>query len=281
MINKAVDIVVLSIIPKLELRAILREMDRQWPMATKQVAAGTTYLYSFKNHQEWDMRVAVKAIYEAGNLSSALETTSMLSRFKPKFALLCGIAGNINHNKRNLGDVIVSGSYAFKLPTRMSEGEEIEYTMPRIPNVTPKMQNLAQRIFFENDVLFEDKDSERYLNGHILDDSTHLEIGKIFCWDLVLDCDSFRRSLLKEDREYRAVEMEAAGFFRAIESFNGLSGHDVEGLVFRGLSDPASGKADSDQSNVNWRGYAARNAARAMVTFMDNLSPDDCKDVSF
>lgn len=281
MSDNMADIAVLTIIPKIELKAILHEVEQKWPTAIKKVAAGSTYLYSVKTSRDWDIKIAIRAIYEAGNLNSALETTSMLSRFRPKFSFLCGIAGNLNHAKCNLGDVIVSGSYAFKAMTRMSEGEEIEYTMPRIPNVSPKMQDLAQRVFFDNEVVFDDKDAQRYLNGHKLDDPTHLEIGKIFCWDLVLDCDSYRRQLIREDREYRAVEMEAAGFFRAIESFEKLYRCPVNGLIFRGLSDDASGKAKSDKSNVQWRGYAARNAARAMVTFIDSLAPEDCRDTSF
>lgn len=78
----------------------------------------------------WRPRIAIRAIHDAGNLASAIEKTNLLHRFHPRFAFLCGIAGNVNHEKRHLGDVVVSSSYAYRLATRMSEGKRIEWAMP-------------------------------------------------------------------------------------------------------------------------------------------------------
>lgn len=266
----------MTILPKIERVEIIKEIKRQWPDTREQAMKEYTSRFEIINANNLPLSIAVKAIYHAGNLECALETTTMLSRFRPALAFLCGIAGNINHDKRKLADVVVSGSYAFKQFTRMSEGKHLESTLPTVPPISRSMQNLAQRIFAENTVDFTGDDIKDYTNGHPTQLALpKMEIGKIFCWDLVLDCNATRLELVQEDREYRAVEMELAGFLKAIETYRNFSKRPLDGLAFRGLSDPASGKTTADASDINFRAYAARNAARVMTTFIDKLTEHD------
>ncbi|GJE26424.1 phosphorylase family protein [Methylobacterium organophilum] len=280
-IESSADIVVITIIPKLERQAILKEFSSKWPAANKRDLPGSTTLLEINTSKNWRPRIAVRAIYEAGNLACAIETTNMLSRFNPRFAFLCGIAGNMNHDKRQLGDVVVSGSYAYKSFTRMSSGKKLESTMPNGPVISRKMFDRASDYFASNFIDFSGSDVRQFLGDCSLPRESESEVGKIFCWDLVLDCDETRRELVASDREYRAVEMEMYGFLRALQAFSDLRRHPIDGLVFRGLSDPASGKSNSDHGKTNWRGYAARNAARCLASFINDLSEDDCMDLNF
>lgn len=275
------DIVVISILPKLELQAILAEFERQWPSERFQPSQGSTNLIEVATQSGWRPKIAIRAIHDAGNLASAIETTNLLHRFHPRFAFLCGIAGNVNHEKRHLGDVVVSSSYAYRLATRMSEGKRIEWAMPSGPAISRRMHDRAGTFFASNDIDFSGADLKTFFGKAKIHQPAAVEVGKIFCWDMVLDCDETRRELLEIDREYRAVEMEMAGFLKAIAAFSNLKQMPVDGLVFRGLSDPASKKAVTDVSTVKWRPYAARNAARALVQFIHSMSEDDCEDSAF
>ena len=47
------------------------------------------------------------------------------------------------------------------------------------------------------------------------------------------------------------------------------------------IANPASGKGGSDAGAIKWRPISARNAARAMVAFIDNLAEKDCSSSKF
>jgi nucleoside phosphorylase len=275
------DIVVISILPKLELRSILSEFEKRWPKAEISRMAGSTTLFRVKNSKGFEIKIAVRAIHDAGNLSSAIETTNMLSRFFPRFAFLCGIAGNLNHDKRQLGDVVVSSSYTYKAFTRMSANKKLEATYPNGPTISRQFRERAASFFADNEVDLLGPEQKKLLGKAVLKKPNVVESGKIFCWDLVLDCNETRQELITQDREFRAVEMEIYGFLKSIEAFGDLHEHPVHGLAFRGLSDPASGKQSSDASDVDWRKLAALNAARSLAHFIDDLSEEDCVDTRF
>lgn len=275
------DIIVVSIIPKLELQAIIKEFSKKWPTAEIKQLPGSTTLFKVTTKKAWVVRIAVRAIYEAGNLNSAIETTNLLARFFPRFAFLCGIAGNLNHDKRKLGDVVVSGSYAYKQYTRMSSGRKLEATMPNGPAISRQMLDKANSHFGSSSIDFSGDDVAGIIDGSSSSAPVEVEVGKIFCWDMVLDCDDTRIELIGSDREYRAVEMELYGFLKSMQAFGDLHNHPIDGLAFRGLSDPASGKGASDGGKKNWRAYSARNAARALADFIDGLAETDAADTRF
>lgn len=86
------------------------------------------------------------------------------------------------------------------------------------------------------------------------------------------------------DRQLAAVEMEGAGFLKAIASHarhfidrpwrRGRAG-GADALVVRGISDPAADKAATDAGAKPWRRIAARNAAQTVVLIVHTLKDRD------
>lgn len=277
---KQADIVILTMLRKVELSAIENVFKQKWPDAAYETLPGSTLFFRASTNNDWNPTIALRCINGAGNLNAAAETTNMLSRFRPRFAFLCGIAGNLNHDKADLGDVIFGDGVTFRQYTRISEGRDLSSTEPTVDGFSQHMRDVLHRIV---------GDLRTDLNGPVAQavsgsNAAHqnkIRTGKIFCWDMVLDCNETRLEIAKQDRELRAVEMEAAGFFKAIDSFKRLlrtpeTDFPIDGMIVRGLSDPACGKVLSDSDNVNWRALAARNSALALADFIFEMQEHDC-----
>lgn len=261
-----VDVVILTILPQLELRVLLEECRSHWRNAKSLHFQGLDF-FKLENQKGFPLTIAVKTTRRKGNLSAAIEISTLLERFKPSFAFLCGIAGNINPLKNSLGDVIISDSCNYQRYTRMSEGRKLEKSVDHASVVSDRMFNIFNREF--------NRSSSFELPG-----DAKFEFGKLFCWDMVLDCEISRAEIVAEDRDVRAVEMESAGFISAVEAYNQSRRVSVGSLVFRGLSDPASSKAGSDADPRNFREIAARNASKALLHLLNQLEKDDCRPYS-
>lgn len=234
-----------------------------WPNHVHLNLRGIDYFRVVNSHG-WPLSIAVRATRLKGNLCAAIETSNLLERFKPSFAFLCGIAGNLNHSKHSLGDVVISDRYRYQWYSRMTEGKKLKKSSEERQVRSSRMQDIVNREFF----------AVKRANPFR---GKNPEFGKIFCWDMVLDCDESRQEIIEFDNDLVAVEMESAGFISAVESFNQQRQFNVGPLVFRGLSDPATGKRESDLAPKGYREMAAHNTAEALAYFIDNLKKDDCE----
>ncbi|WP_170421937.1 5'-methylthioadenosine/S-adenosylhomocysteine nucleosidase family protein [Ruegeria arenilitoris] len=279
------EIVIVTMLRKVEFSAINDVFKAKWPRASFEELPGSTLFFRANCSSGWSPRVAIRCINGAGNLNAAVETTNMLSRFSPRFAFLCGIAGNIDHQKCRLGDVVVGDGFTFRQYTRVSEGKKLESTDPPVNGFSQHMRDVSHRIVSEIQPELNGHAAETVAGGSIPHENKCM-LGKIFCWDMVLDCNETRAEIHDQDKKLKAVEMEAAGFYQAIDAFKRLRrtkdrDYPLDGVIFRGLSDPASGKKQSDGGSTNWRGLSARNAAVVLADFIDAMHEGDCEAVGF
>ena len=150
------------------------------------------------------------------------------------------------------------------------------YKSPQISKITFKISSLdiASRIAKENEF-------ERCIGINKRMPKFHHSV--IFSWDLVLSSTVYCAELVKNNRHRLAVEMEAAGFFGAINYYASQAKRyglelKVDGLAIRGLSDYANDKDKSDlDKTVNWRSVAASNASIVTCDILDNLEDEHFK----
>lgn len=279
-------ILVITVIPGVELDSVLAVFkDKYRGGAIINNTGDNAHTIELTNSHGLPLRIAACATEQSGNLSSALETTRNLLRFYPRLAFLCGIAGNMRPDRCELGDVIIPAKIEYRRYNRVSKGERLESTSDTRP-----IEDAVRKRFTD------------FITTHPLDLSLnnpyafaaatalagrgrprpplieHKGDCKALCWDMVLDCETTRSRLCNGDNMLRAVEMESEGFFSSLQLVSEKVGYKISGMVFRGLSDLASGKLASDNEiTVKWRNYAAWNASRVMVEFINDLREDDFK----
>ncbi len=266
-------------IPDTELRAInqvLRasgasEIDLTSPSSGE-------YYYEYRNRQGFKARIAVSCCDGQSNIESAITTQIVLFRHNPRYVFLCGIGGGLKIDKIRLGDVVVSPEVLYRRFTKVEEGGRFAPEVFNVP-VSDGGKKLSQRFFSSCDHI---KKVQSSLNDG---DLFAIHDEKVLSWDLVLDDAATKERLLSDlDRQIAVVEMEGAGFLKAVDSYSrhyiyrpwhASKVGAVDALVVRGISDPAAGKALIDAGQKPWRLIAARNAAQTVLAIIDLLAEKD------
>ena len=279
----SVDFLIVSIIPDLELKSVLNEFSlyygaRDGYSSTK-LEAGLEHI-SFTGKDGEAYSAVVAAIYEAGNVSSAVECASLLTRFNPGFVVLCGIGGNVFPDRTKKGDVVVAKHVKYERISRVSQGLDYEFTSP--PIVQPDdvtWKDIASYVS-KNEIDFL-KDSTQAVDAITVNKrKPKIDFGQIYCSHMVVDCSDYRTRIQDMDREMRAVEMEAGGFLLSVAKYRKHSEVNVPTLILRGISDDCANKRAEDEGEtaspvkVDWRGYAAQNSSRLLAHYLDNIGDE-------
>jgi nucleoside phosphorylase len=188
------------------------------------------------------------------NIDMALATEKAIREFQPQIVLLVGIAGGVKDVQ--IGDVIIASS-AFIYDA----GKESESGFQPRP---------AEYVFSENLLAYaklvsrEPDWKKRTSDG--APDATVL-IGPIAAGDkVVADVNNPTYQRIKQNLSHiKALEMEAAGFGRTIQSHRAL-----HALVIRGISDMCEDKAETDKQN--WQPVAADRAAAVAFELLYGLN---------
>jgi nucleoside phosphorylase len=224
------------------------------------------------------LRIVVKCCDGQSNLEAAITTQIVLFRHNPRYVFLCGIGGGMRIEKYKLGDVVIAPEVNYRRFTKVQEDGSFGAENFNVP-ASEGGRALAQRFLSDHP---NSKKIQSVLNDGDLF-AVHSE--KILSWDLVLDHPETRERLLTAvDRQLAVVEMEGAGFLKAVASHANhfinrpwrtekVGGADA--LIVRGISDPAAGKAATDTGSKPWRRIAARNAAQTVVLILDILKDRD------
>jgi len=271
------DIVIICMIPDVELAAIRDELNR-----IGAVFIGCIHTdqkeerYRLKSKKR-DTNIVVTCLGSQSNMDSAITTLSMLYRYSPRHIFLYGIAGGMQKEKYQRGTVVIGSDIVFRKISKVVDDEKYLFEMPPVAT-TPHGQIIA-REFMTN------------LPSSAIEQHPKKDWGtfkvvheKIFTWDLVLDSPTVRDKMLALDRKLSVVEMEAAGFFKAIHHYknyfiarnfnkSGKNG-EVDGLIIRGVSDYAAHKAESD-AELFWRKMAADNASYILMKIIHSMNNDD------
>lgn len=197
------------------------------------------------------------AVREPGmkNVDMALATEKAIQHIKPQIVLLIGIAGSVKDVR--IGDVVIAGS-AFNYES----GKETESGFLARPAEYHFSEDLlAHAQVLSRSQAWKKRTSDGAPEATVL-------IGPIASGDKVVagtDNPTFER--IKQNLSHiKALEMEAGGFGRTVQSHRHL-----HALVIRGISDMCAGKAETDQQN--WQPIAAERAAAVGFELLDEM---DC-----
>ena len=230
--------------------------------------------------------IALTRCLEQGNGEAQNVARDLLEDLDPQWLLVVGIAGSIPASELTLGDVVVSTRiHDFTVETVTADHDR-EYAVaggPIHPAAGKIIANLGARrgdlgawsdratlgadrprVEIRDDAIHGDeawrarvRDS---LHGHFRDDQTRDPIfvtAPIASSDrLVKDADVIG-SWLRTARQIRAIEMEAAGVYRA------ASAREIPAVAIRGISDVVGFKRDDA-----WARYACHSAAAFTLAFL-------------
>jgi nucleoside phosphorylase len=270
-----------------ELRALRSSLNRAGAVLVATInVSHKEEIYEIKISQKKSVLMAVVCLGAASNLDSAVNTLSLLYRYAPRYVYLFGIAGGLQPAKYKLGSVVIGSDVLSQKISKISYSEKYEMEADKA-EITDYGQILIRE--FMTEVVM---DSHRTYSSGSEQRRFNVYHEKIFSWDLVLNCSVKRGKIIGEiDRQLAIVEMEAIGFYSAIEKYKKylflLSPSDehfdvdVDGMVVRGISDYAANKTETDTGvnpetgTLNWRLIAAENAAQTLVEFIRMLSMED------
>lgn len=195
-------------------------------------------------------RIVATCLDGNGNLEAANATSDLINKWKPRYILVCGIAGGLSKGNLKYGDVIVSDSVIY-YESRKVNSKGIE---PKSRKFIPD-KNLIMgmhKLMLSNPQL---KLPEKYKNG-----IPKIEIGVITSVEKVISSTDELNRLLLIHGKVMAVEMESAGIASA--AFSAIM--KIGFLTFRGVCD----FADESKSD-NWKDLASHSAAAVLRKFVE------------
>jgi nucleoside phosphorylase len=258
--------------------------------------------WSFKGELETPLEVATAYINGMGNARSAMETLFFLQRIDPTYVFLCGIAGSLDPESVDLGDVVIARSVRWwnlnkvtkdsTKPKRDGLAKYLKigdhYFRKQFSTVGEHSNHWDRRLvgFVDNSqgLLFSNTDStllklKSKLRGG-KDRRSELYYDNIVSWEYVLSDQDIREQIRTDSEGGLVIEMEGAGFCSSIkrqneeiETLQKLNRTELriraEPFVFRGVTDLCHDKGSEDQ---RWRTIAMANATNALVQFLGTKS---------
>jgi nucleoside phosphorylase len=230
-----------------------------------------------------DCRVALVRCLEQGNQEALTVAIDLIEEMQPAWMLVVGIAGGIPSPELTLGDVVVSTRiHDFSVSASIQSGSD-EFAMaggplhPRAAAVVANLPALQQAMAGWNDagsikaarppiaipsgsLYGDDKwqyDVRTGLERHLARATPNFAIGPITSSDRLIKDTEILQGWRKVIRQDLAVEMEAAGAYRAAHA------RGVPFIAIRGISDIVGFRRDPA-----WTGYACHTAAAFAVALL-------------
>ncbi len=232
-------VLILTPLP-LEYDAVVRHLRSERRSLIKNAAAYETGTFAGR-HQTYSVVVREPGMK---NVDMALATERAIQAFDPQIVLLVGIAGGVKDVQ--IGDVVVASS-AFNYES----GKETTGGFLARPAEYAFSETLLAQAQILSRPPFAWK--QRTRDGAV---AASVVIGPIAAGDKVVagTDNATYQHIIKNLSHVKALEMEAGGFGRSVQSHRHL-----DALVIRGISDLCAGKAETDQQN--WQPVAAERAA--------------------
>ncbi len=160
-----------------------------------------------------------------GSIKTILKMKAAFDFWKPKVAIMCGIAFGIKEKDQKMGDVLVSEKiiqYEIEKKSKVAipRGaipESSAILLDRFKNVTNWEFELAENIY------------------------SKIIIGALLSGEKVINDADFLQELINKYKQAIGGEMEGAGFYEAAKS------NDIEWIIVKGICDWAFEKNDSFQ----------------------------------
>lgn len=271
----------------------LKRLNAKLDEKGSQRRKGTTRWVLPKSESRGHLDLRLRCLRYAGNGYAGIDLLNLiLSVQRPRLVVFCGIAGSLDVNNAQLGNVIVSRSVHWRGFDKI-EGDELAMEM-RKKNLTdyrtnPEILTLLEEyiekgtpsaeVRYKTDGDFSKKAEQWLIEkkasfGSDLDQFDPLDyvkttkpiarIGKLMSWDFVLNKRDLRDKVKLDDRDYYAVEMESGGLAHAIEKATApTESPKIDFFSVRGISDLSCNKSDDF-----FRDLAADHAAAFTVGFL-------------
>jgi nucleoside phosphorylase len=237
-----------------------------------------TYYYGRVDTVDRKRFVVCTKCRERGNVSASDAASDVITRWKPLYLLLVGIAGGVwgsdpVHKPRiGLGDVVAHDElYYYELVK-----ESANRRMPRpmvLHESSARLLDVVQTILTEKRTWW-DKIGQPRPDGM----TAHPELyrGRILSGEKLLgDPKSpLLHELLDQHTDALAVEMESGGIAHTLWEKSAHE-HNPDFLVLRGISDYADAYTDGEKNQETrdkWRIYAARSAASVALAVIQNYT---------
>lgn len=211
-----------------------------------------------------------------GPTEAALATQQMITKWNPRNIVMLGLAAGISKDVR-LGDIIVADSVdSYADRGRMGEANDIEFS-GQVYQCSAELTRFVDNFKFTNTPLHESwrrncsqrlrrsmpKQALEELNrAGLVSLKPTYHIGPLASGPFVVASSSFREKLLKRNRIFLGVEMEAGGMMTAIRKH----ADQQRSLVIRGVSDYGDErKKETDAIGAGgFRRYAMNNSIRLL-----------------
>lgn len=197
----------------------------------------------YGERNNWDILVAEVG---AGNTMCCLETERAIEHFNPSVVIFVGIAGGIKDV--TYGDVVVADkAYGYEI------GKIVKGDMLARPDLGKSTYGILQRA----KAIARNDDWKKRIIDYDPEKNDPIAITKpIAAGEKVIAStrSPIFRHIKKNYSDTVAVEMEGYGFYKAIESNEG-----VQGLIVRGISDLLDNKEETDQKG--YQALASKNAS--------------------
>ena len=261
-----VDAAIVTVIAA-EYDAVLRHMDRTYPLSTSDVNAFAWVGAELdRAGGQRPLRLVVGMAGEAGTTSGALAVYGSAVRWDPGVLILAGIAGGLEPAVKR-GDVVVSRSvWGYEYGSiDATFNPRFDWTFQPHPGLVEAA--LAYTGPWQNEIVAEKP---------VADVSPALRTGLTASGNKVIETQDsvFARTILGLAPDTASVEMEAAGAFAAAEL---LAETSTPVLMVRGISDipnPRSEVLGDKRDRERWKQYAADSMAAFTTSFLrDGLPP--------
>jgi len=215
---------------------------------------------------------------DVGNVESSLATIKLINEWNPKYIILLGIAGGINQNGVDIGDIVIPKEIIYyTLSKEEKDATEIRPSGHQTdPQLYDHMKNFPSmeddKSWIQNIILPEHQEELlKLLNLKSRNDiSPKVHCGPIFSGDKVVKSSKTINELLKYSPKSLGIEMESWGSIMA--SFKEKLRPRF--IVIRGISDLADKPSKKKWDKIH--SYAANVASAYLKSFLEvgSLSPE-------
>jgi nucleoside phosphorylase/tetratricopeptide (TPR) repeat protein len=228
--------------PELQLVQSIKSQTRRYYAATVPTLNGGSY------------RIVATLLNSMGNLEAAHATSTLINSWNPRYILVNGIAGGLNRNSQEFGDIVISESITY-----YEIGKIVgEKTTPRNKQFPSDQTLLNSLLNFTNSswrlTLPSRPDGKK--TNNIL---PKVHIGPFASGEKIIASLNTVNSLKKYQSNLIAIEMESAGVASA--AFSALK--KIGFISIRAICD----FADSSK-NDKWHEYAAKAATSYLRAFL-------------
>jgi adenosylhomocysteine nucleosidase len=198
---------------------------------------------------------------DQGNVSASVVASDLITRWKPNYLLVVGIAGGVSPSVK-LGDVVTHDELLYYELAKDSEnGRKI-----RLMKMEPPSPFLLDTLdLIRNENTWWEKIAQPRPDGE--SSKPELHRGWILSGEKLLGNPRSEElmNLLNEYDRVLAVEMESGGIAKAV--WEKRKFHRAEFLVVRGISDYCNALGNQETRDM-WRVYAARSAASVALAIV-------------